>query len=158
MSTAAKIHMAMRTPVRTAARMIVEVGTLFNSVEPSENMVMFKSAFVCTVCNGESGWMKLPSGVASADVMVSARVASCGVELAIVVVDCRETVVLLSRGGVSLVSLVSQITEVGKKVISAMYTLSESQSTYEFLEISTGSVNTAYPSPEKYMSWALDYC
>ena len=120
MSTAAKIHMAMRTPVRTAARMIVEVGTLF-LVEP-ENMVVFvvfKSAFVCTV---ESGLMKLPSGVVSADVMISARVVPSGAELAGVVAGCIKVVMSISGKGVLPVS---QIAAVDEKVSSAMYTLSE---------------------------------
>ena len=109
-------------------------------------VVVFKSAFECTVRNGESNsvvggsvltanFMVLagmvmsvgvpPCGVVSACAMVLAGVVSCGVELAIVVVGCGEAVMSLSRGGVSLVSFVSQITEVVKNVSSAMYTLSE---------------------------------
>ena len=44
----------MMKPVRTAARMIVEVGTSFNSVEASVGVAMFTSAFECIVCDGES--------------------------------------------------------------------------------------------------------
>ena len=48
MSTAAKIY--IRTPVRTAARMIVEVGMLFNSVEPDHGQICIcVSSAMCTL-------------------------------------------------------------------------------------------------------------
>ena len=138
MSTAARRQAAvMRTPVRTAARMIVEVGTSFNSVEPSVGVAMFTSAFEYIVCDGESNsvvggsvvaaglGMAAPCGVVPVSVVscgvVPARVVPCCGELASVVAGCIEAVI--SPGGKG-VSGVSQITAVGKKVSSAMYTLS----------------------------------
>ena len=44
----------IKITVRTAARMIVEVGTSFNSVEASVGVTMSTSAFECVVCDGES--------------------------------------------------------------------------------------------------------
>ena len=68
----------------------------------------------------------VPCGVVPVSVVscgvIPARVVPCCGELASVVVSCIEAVVSLIGKGVSGVS---QITAVGKKVTSAMYTLSE---------------------------------
>ena len=66
----------------------------------------------------------VPVSVVSCGV-VPARVVPCCGELASVVAGCIEAVIL-SPGGKGVSGLgVSQITAVGKKVTSAMYTLSE---------------------------------
>ena len=68
-------------PVRTAARMIVEVGTSFNSIEASVVVIMFTSAFECIVCDGESNSV-VGGRVAAAGLMVLAGLgmaAPCGV-------------------------------------------------------------------------------
>ena len=74
------------------------------------------ASVVMPLCCGTIASRAVPCGV------IPARVVPCCGELASVVAGCIEAVISPSGKGVSDIS---QITAVGKKITSAMYTLSE---------------------------------